>query len=301
MNKTNNYDLNLLAIFRLLMEIGSVTKVAAKVGISQSALSHALNKLRNQFDDPLFYKTAHGMEPSIKAKELYQSIKEPLESLTLALQLNQEFNPKTSQHRFVLGTSDYFEKLMLPQIIQYCAKHAPEVKFSCVNCDEQELTQELKQIDLIFGRFKTPPDNLYKQTLWQDCFVTLVNKKHPRIKNGQLNLQQFTNEKHVLISPTGTGTSIVDRELTKQGLKRDIALSSRLFSTPIEIIENSEMITTVPERLAKHMVNTDKVNILDAPITLPTFETNMIWGPIKHTEPAHQWLRKTMMLIAKHP
>ncbi len=299
MSKINNYDLNLLTIFRLMMELGSVSKVAVKIGITQSALSHALKKLRNQFDDPLFKKTAQGMQPTLRAVEIYQSIKQPLEDLTSALQLTQEFDAKTSQHTFVLGTSDYFEKLLLPQIIHYLSLHAPQVRLRCINCNDQELTKELREIDLIFGRFAQPPENLYKQTLWQDNFITLVNSKHPRITQGKISLKQFIAEKHVLISPTGVGGSFVDRELNKLGLKRDVAVTSRLFSTPIDIVQNTQMISTMPKRLALHCADQNKVKLIKPPIELASFETNMLWGPLKHREPAHCWLRKVIVDIAQ--
>ncbi len=299
MSKTNNYDLNLLTVFRLLMEVGSVSKVAVRIGITQSALSHALNKLRIQFDDPLFTKTSQGMQPTLRATEIYHAVKEPLERLTDALQQTQEFDAKTSQHTFILGTSDYFEKLFLTKIIHYFTRHAPKVKLQCITCNEQDLTKELREVDFIFGRFARPPENLYKKTLWQDSFVTLVNKNHPRIKQGEISLAQFIEEKHVLISPTGTGSSFVDRELTKLGLKRNVTVTSRLFSTPIEIVQSSDMITTMPRRLASHCTDLNKVKLINTPLSLADFEMNMLWGPVKHQEPAHQWFRKTIVAIAE--
>ncbi len=299
MNKFNNTDLNLLNVFRLMIEMRSVSKVANKVGVSQSALSHTLKKLRAQFEDPLFHKTASGMEPSQRALEIYQAIKDPLESLTSALQVVQAFEPKQSEHTFVLGTSDYFEKLLLTPIVQYLSTEAPSIKLRCVNYDDLQLNKELINVDLVFGSYKNPPENLYKQTLWQDKFVTVVVKDHSRIIKDKITLKQFINEKHILISPTGSGTSLVDNELAKLGLKRNIALTSRIFNTPVEIIENSEMITTMPERLAKHSAKQEKVRFLQPPISMQSFDMNMLWGPLKHKDPAHQWLRQIILAIAK--
>jgi len=299
MNKFNNCDLNLLNVLRLMIEMRSVSKVANKVGVSQSALSHTLKRLRAQLDDPLFHKTASGMEPSQRALEIYQAIKEPLESLTSALQVVQTFDPKLSQYSFVLGTSDYFEKLLLTSIVQHLSIEAPSIKLRCVNYDDLQLNKELINIDLAFGRHTNPPENLYKQTLWRDRFVTVVNEGHTRIIKDKITLKQFINEKHILISPTGSGTSLVDSELAKKGLKRDIALTSRIFNTPVEIVENSELITTMPERLARHSANIEKVRFLQPPISMQSFEMNMLWGPLKHKEPAHQWLRQTILTIAK--
>jgi len=282
-----------------MIEMRSVSKVANKVGVSQSALSHTLKKLRSQFEDPLFHKTASGMEPSQRALEIYRAIKDPLENLTSALQVVQAFEPKLSEHTFVLGTSDYFEKLLLTPIVQYLSIEAPSIKLRCVNYDDLQLNKELINVDLVFGSYKNPPENLYKQTLWQDKFVTVVVKGHSRIIKDKITLKQFINEKHILISPAGSGTSLVDNELAKLGLKRNIALTSRLFNTPVEVIENSEMITTMPERLAKHSAKQEKVKFLQPPISMQSFDMNMLWGPLKHKDPAHQWLRQIILAIAK--
>ena len=299
MNKSNNSDLNLLNVFRLIIEMRSISKVANKIGVSQSALSHSLKRLRDQFEDPLFHKTASGMEPSQRALEIYRAIKEPLESLTSALQVVQVFDPKLSQHTFTLGTSDYFEKLLLTPIVQYLSNEAPFIKLRCVNYDDLQLNKELINVDLVFGRYTNPPENLYKQTLWQDKFVTVVSKEHARIIKNKITLKQFINERHILISPTGSGKSLIDIELTKLGLKRNIALTSRLFNTPVEIVENSEMITTMPERLAKHSAKQEKVKFVPPPISMQPFEVDMLWGPLKHKDPAHQWLRQTILTIAR--
>jgi len=168
-----------------------------------------------------------------------------------------------------------------------------------VNYDDLQLNKELINVDLVFGSYKNPPENLYKQTLWQDKFVTVVVKDHSRIIKDKITLKQFINEKHILISPTGSGTSLVDNELAKLGLKRNIALTSRIFNTPVEIIENSEMITTMPERLAKHSAKQEKVRFLQPPISMQSFDMNMLWGPLKHKDPAHQWLRQIILAIAK--
>lgn len=140
---------------------------------------------------------------------------------------------------------------------------------------------------------------MYKQTLWQDKFVTLVNKKHSRIIEDNITLEQFIHENHILISPRGSGVSLVDSELAKLGLKRNISLTSRLFNTPVEIVEISEMITTMPERLAKHSAKQEKVNFFPPPINMQPFDMNMLWGPLKHTDPAHQWFRQTILTIAR--
>ncbi|SFC58286.1 DNA-binding transcriptional regulator, LysR family [Pseudoalteromonas denitrificans DSM 6059] len=299
MKNINNYDLNLLNVFRLMMQIRSVSKVAQKLGITQSAMSHVLNKLRAQFDDPLFHKTSHGMEPTIRAQELYETIIDPLENLTRALQITHVFDPLASHRTFVLGTSDYLEKLILPKLVRYLSNTAPNIKLKCTNYDDTKLSKELQNVDFVFGRYSNPAENLYQQTLWHDKFITLANVNHPRIRNKTISINEFINEQHILISPTGVGTSLVDKQLAKLGYKRNVMLTTHLFNTPIEIIETSDMITTMPERLAQYSSDTSKINFITPPVNLEPFEISMLWGPFKHNDPAHKWMRKTILSIAK--
>ncbi|WP_281557658.1 LysR family transcriptional regulator [Thalassomonas sp. RHCl1] len=298
MKNTNNPDLNQLNIFRLMMEIRHVGKVANKIGVSQSALSHMLKKLRAQFDDPLFHKTSTGMEPTVRAQELYNTIIAPLQSLNSALLASHEFNPLTSNRTFILGTSDYLEKLLLVPLTHHLHRLAPGIKLRCVSYQDTDLAKALQNIDFVFGRYGTPPQNLYQKKLWQDSFITLVSREHPNIPGDELTLEQFIHEQHILISPHGSGRSIVDKALAALGHRREIILASHLFTTPTALVESSQMITTMPKRLALCCANHKKVKFLPPPLTLAPFEVSMLWGPLKHHDPGHQWFRRQIAELA---
>lgn len=297
MKNINNYDLNLLVAFRLMMEVRNVSKVADKLNIGQSAMSHVLKRLRTQFNDPLFNKTSQGMVPTLRAEELYRGLIAPLDELTQALQATQQFSPSTSERVFIIGTSDYFEKLLLNKLILHLSIVAPGIQLRCVNFDDDDLAKELQTVDFVFGRFSNPNQNLYKRKLWQDEFVTVVRRDHSRIKDNNLTLEQFLEENHVLISPSGGGISMVDKELSAQGHQRNVVLTTHLFSTPLDVVACSDMITTMPKLLAEHSYQKNKIKLLKPPVYLAPFEINILWGPYKHNDPAHKWFREMINSI----
>lgn len=217
------------------------------------------------------------------------------------MQSVEQFNPSKSNRVFIIGTSDYFEILLLNKLIQHLSIVAPGIKLRCVNCNDDDLKKTLQTVDFVFGRFSNPHQNLYKKVLWHDEFVTVVRQAHSQIKEDEVTLDAFIEAKHVLISPSGSGTSIVDKALSAAGYQRNVVLTTHLFSTPLDIVACSDMITTMPkllaELLSKQGIEKHKIKLLKPPIYLAPFEINIVWGPYKHNDPAHKWFREMISLI----
>ena len=137
--------------------------------------------------------------------------------------------------------------------------------------------------------------------MWHDEFVTVVRREHTRIKEDKITLDAFLEAKHVLISPSGGGTSIVDKALSEAGYQRNVVLTTHLFSTPLDIVSCSDMITTMPkllaELLSKQGNEKHKIKLLKPPIYLAPFEINILWGPYKHNDPGHKWFREMISLV----
>ncbi|MCW8876550.1 MAG: LysR family transcriptional regulator [Kangiellaceae bacterium] len=288
MSNINNVDLNLLTAFDLLMTCGSVSKAAQKLGITQSAMSHILKRLRVQFDDPLLIKKGKGMVPTNRAKELFDSIHKPLLKLQSAMEPQLSFVPKSSSQTFNFATTDYFELMAFPYLFQALSKQAPKVKIRCRNMEDHELSEIGTSFDLAFGHFKKAPESLHRKKLWHEKFVTIAAKKHPRIKRS-LRLDNFLQENHILISPSGYGRSLVDKQLQLMGHKRHISLYTSHFTTPIHTVVQSQLLATVPQRLVKGF-ETD-LKIFEPPVAIPGFDIHMLWSPLSHNDPAQRWMR----------
>jgi len=299
MSNIHDLDLNQLSILALLCETNSVTQTAERAGVTQSAISHSLNKLRKQFDNPLFVKTAGGMEPTPRAKQLYQSIQEPLLQLQQAINPEIRFNPECSQRTFIFGVSDYIEATLLPKLTSHLQRQAPNTTIRCVRINDNNLAETARDVDLIFGHFSNPPENFHEKTLWTEGFLVIAATKHPRIIANRIGLNQYLKEKHILISPLGVGTSIVDRILCEKSLTREIKICTRYFTSPARIVAETDLIATVPRKIAELAQNNYPVKCLKPPIEIPVFDLSMLWGPIIHHDPAHQWLRQQILEITK--
>lgn len=288
MSKINKKDLNLLLAFDLLMKLGSVSKAAQKMGVTQSAMSHILNRLRKEFDDVLLVKKGSKMVPTSRAEQLYSSIQQPLEQLKIALDSNASFEPRNSDLTFVFATTDYFEMLAMPYIMANLQQQAPLIKIRCRNIDDYQLSEIGRTVDFAFGHFKYAPNNLIRKTLWKDEFVCVASKDHPRIKE-KLSLAEFVNERHILISPSGHGQSMMSKVLAQQGLKREISLATSHFSTPIHSIRHSELIATMPMRLVE-LYKSD-LNSFEPPVKIDGFDMHILWDTVSHQSLAHKWMR----------
>ncbi|TQV84928.1 LysR family transcriptional regulator [Aliikangiella coralliicola] len=291
MKYIHEYDLNLLVIFSLLFETRSVTQTAERAGVTQSAISHALSRMRTQFGDPLFIKSSNGMVPTVKSEQLYESVQLPLKQLQVAVNPEIQFDPQKSQRTFVLAMSDYVETLLLPRLVNYLAEHSRQTTIRCTRINDFELEKTGSDVDLIIGRFEKAPENFRKKLLWREDMVTIVSKNHPRVISNRIGLQQFVNEEHVLISPKGSGVSLVDAILSEKGLKRRVKVYSHYFMSPTRIVAETELIATIPRKIAELASREVAIKCLKPPIEIPAIDVSMLWGPVVHYDPAHQWLR----------
>ena len=297
MRDIHNLDLNLISTFCLLFETQSATKTAERSNVTQSAISHSLSKLRSQLNDPLFIKSAKGMQPTKRAEQLYEAFQQPLRQLQQAINPELQFVPQSTDRTFILAVSDYIEALLLPQITQLIIELAPKSQIRCVRINDFELTETAQNADLIFGRFKNPPQNFHQKRLWREEFITIAAANHPRITSNRIGLKQFLSEQHVVTSPTGVGSSVLDRLLIEKGLSRVVKVRPRYFTTPARIVAQSELISTVPARIGYLAEKELAIKCLKTPIDIPSFEINMLWGPVAHHDPAHQWLRQQILTL----
>lgn len=291
-----NIDLNLLQSFILLMETKKVTHAAKNAGVTQSAMSHMLNRLREQLNDPLFIKVSHGIEPTEKAVALYQQVQHPLQQLLKAVNQDLSFIPEKSKRQFNFLLPDYVELTLLTPLLKLLDEKAPWLTLKCISDTTTNPFQGSNNVDFSFGHFSSPPESFYCQRLWQEEFVTIASSQHPRIKK-RLSLQQFTNEKHILISPNGSGESIVDRALNKIGKSRKVVLLTPHFTSPPQMVEQSELICTLPVSIARVLTSRFAIGIYKPPIKLDRFDVSMLWGPVAHHDPAHQWLRQQIKKV----
>lgn len=298
----NRLDLNLLIAFNALMTERNVSKAAEKLFIGQSAMSHSLNRLRESFDDPILVRTTSGMQPTARAEALIVPIRKALLDIELTISNNPTFEPKTAKQKFVIAATDYNELILLPSLLKKVRGLAPDVNIHVRQTSEYMPEEELENgsinVAVGFDVSLDPPSRISQQALFNDAFVSIVRKGHPTVRDS-LSLEQFTQMDHILISPSGSEHGIVDHWLNQNNLSRKIALIVPHFLSAPLIIAQTDMVLTLPYRVAEQFVQMAPLKLLQTPVELPSYQLSMIWHPLYEKDPANQWLRKLIATVGQ--
>jgi DNA-binding transcriptional LysR family regulator len=295
-------DLNLLVVFDALLRERSVTRAASEVGLSQGAMSHALNRLRQFFEDPLFVKTSSGMEPTSKAVMLGKAIIDVMATLRQDVISQARFDPSTAKRTFVLCMTDMGELVFLPPLIRRLRKEAP-------NCTLRSLQVPIEQIEgtlasgeanIALGSIRAAPDNLFQQQLFLHSFVTMASVRNETIGES-ITREQFETIPQIVVSLTGRASAAYDSAFEEYGIKRNVYLTTPHFLVvPLLIDEHPELIATVPLELGNVFAKLGTVRILPPPVGLPPFALRQHWHPRFHDEPGNIWLRQLIKQTFEH-
>ena len=291
-------DLNLLHTFDCIYREKSLTGAGLRLDRTQSAISHALDRLRTLFSDPLFVRTPAGMRPTPRAQELAPVIAEALRAVRAALQEPGTFAPDTIERVFRLSMSDYSEMIVLPPLIQALHQQAPGVQIEVLSTAafQPQHALESGHIDLLIGNQDVGAGAL-QQELFADHFVCVVSAAHPAVKR-RISLVQFRRHAHVLFAPQGRGDRLLDEALRKQHIERRVALRVPHIQSIPHILGKTPYIVTIPAKFAAALDRTD-LRLLNPPVALPTLQVMQYWHQAVHQDPAHQWLRRLVHQIAQ--
>lgn len=285
-------DLNLLVVFNQLLTERKVSKVAENLGLGQPAVSNALARLRRQFDDPLFLRTANGMQPTPFAEQLAESVGYALGMIHGAVNARNAFDPASSRRSFTVGMTDIGEIYFLPRLMQRIGELAPGVAISTVRNTAVNLkdAMEAGQVDLAIGLLPQLKAGFFQRRLFEQDYVCLMRRGH-RLDQRRLRLADFFTAEHVAIVSAGTGHGQVDEILDKHSPQRRVKLKVPHFVAIGHILQSTDLIATVPERLAERMADPFGLTHLPHPVRLPRIAINLFWHAKYHKDPANQWLR----------
>lgn len=285
-------DLNLLVIFNQLLTERKVSKVAENLGLGQPAVSNALARLRKLFGDELFLRTSSGMQPTPFADQLAESIGYALGMIHGAINVKNSFDPASSQRRFTVGMTDIGEIYFLPLLMEKIQKVAPGVSISTVRNTAVNLkdAMEAGHVDLAIGLLPQLKAGFFQQRLFSQQYVCAFRKNHSLDKR-KISPADFFAADHVVIASAGTGHGKVDEILDSGSQKRRIRLAVPHFVAIGHILQSTDMVATVPERLAEKMATPFKLQYVNHPVKLPQIAINLFWHAKYHKDPANQWLR----------
>ena len=287
-------DLNLLVAFDALMSERNVTRAAAQVGVSQPAMSAALSRLRNLLGDPLFLRSAEGLLPTPRARELADPIGQALRQLERTLVAEPRFEPGEAAVTFNLGLSDYPAFVLLPALLAALEREAPGISIGVRAFTDRDAAVDLLdsgEIDAAIGIAPTQMDQrIFTRHILSDEFVTIVSKDNPAARRG-MNMKTYLALKHVLVSPEGDRYGLVDQALMQQGLCRTVAVAlPHMFAVP-DIVARTQATATVLKRIALKSAVSRKLVLFDPPVALAAVELDLIWHRRSDANPAQQWLR----------
>ena len=300
--KLHQLDLNLLLAFDALMAQGSVTRAAETLFISQPAMSHALNRLRTFFGDPLLVRTPQGMLPTPRAQRLHLGVQQALRLLEQQLSDEEVFEPSQSKRRFVLCTTDYVECVLIPPLIQRLKRLAPgvtiEIRILRDTLPEAELASG--EIDLVLGfdEYMQVPGYLGKETWLTEPLAGLVRADlpmaAPALLAERISLAQLIEMPHVFHSPLGTSEASLDRYLKTLGFSRTISVNSQSYMSAAAIVSQSDHLLVLPSMVAELLASHWPLKSLPLPEDVPDYHLNCVWHPVHAQQPALVWLKDLM-------
>lgn len=294
-------DLNLVLALDALLAERHVTRAAARLGITQSAASHALARLRDLLGDPLLVRGPRGaMIPTPRAIALAPAVHRILVELSAALRGDASFDPATARHTFRIGSSDYVELVLMPRLVERVNRIAPNVDLwlhSLVDHGDDALTAGA--IDVVIGppRGTARPAGSYEKVLFDESFTCIVRKNHP-LADARLTLPRYCAAAHLLVAPRGTPGSFVDDALTAVGRTRRIALAVPHFLVVPYLIASSELVATLATRVAETFAGALGLVTMPPPLALPKFQIALAWHERNHDDPPHRWLRDQILAVA---
>lgn len=293
-----NVDLRLLVVFDALLTEGSVTRAAERLGLSQSAVSNALNRLRLLFNDRLFLRTADGMRPTPRAIEISNPIQLALRQIEEALEPTT-FEASDPDWTFHLAFSDHASVVLLPLLIEHVSRVAPRVTLNILSRPNEELPALLdkSEIDLAVGVLPQLPRRFKHMTLFEDRYLCMMRKEHP-LADRPITLNEFLAARHLSVKPGMSDLSRVDRLLAQAGYKRHVATTVHQFLAAPAIVSRSDLIVLVFDKMVPIF---DPTRFYFCPVPVPNMQVcaTAVWSDVHTDLPAHKWLRKQLVHVVR--
>jgi DNA-binding transcriptional LysR family regulator len=291
MPNLRNIDLNLLVIFQHLLEDANLSSVARRLGLSQPAVSNALRRLRTTFGDELFVRTPQGMLPTPHAQHMAGPVGEALAMLAGMMEARPSFDAGTSERRFRVAMTDVGEIHFMPALMERCARQAPAVRIESVRLQGADLQRELDggRVDLALGAFHGLGNGIMQRMLFRQGYATLFRRGHSGAHEG-MGLKAFRAQRHLMVShaaPYGQ----VNQSLEKAGVLLSAHFSVPHFAAVPYIVSTTDLLATVPRKLADSAAPRFGLQTLTPPVRVPALQSNLYWHRRFQRDGGNQWLR----------
>lgn len=286
-------DLNLLVVLKALLDERHITRAASKAGLSQPAMSRALARLRKTFNDPLLVRTSSGLCLTSRASDLQAAVHNILSDIQNII-CAPSSNPREMRGEITIGARDYEVATVLPKVIQQITEQAPGLKLNIISLTGDNLDPlERNEVDFILSATESQSATLCRKLLFKDDFICMVSKKNS-LADKTLTLDDFLQLNHCMTTISGFGPGLVDLELAKLGLQRNVVVRTSQFLCVSHLIAHSDLIVTLPRKMGELLSQQGHTSLCEVPISMEPFPIFLYWH-IKHqTNPIHQWLRQSV-------
>ena len=297
---TKRLDLNLLVTLETLLVEQNVTKAAARLNLSQPAVSAQLNRLRHEFDDPLLIPAQRGMTPTAKAMELLEPLRQALDQVRATVVSHRNFDPAEAKLTVSIACTDYLQAVVVKPLVVELRMRAPGVRVALRNLDVPQLDAQMARgdVDLALMTPQAASPSLRTRHLFNERYVLIGRRKHPRLREG-ITVEEFAEMDQVIVSLDGGGfVTPVDSALADLGHRRNAVLSAASFLFVPEIVSYSDFVALVPERLVRDRA--DKLMVIDCPFPVEGFAVGIVWHERSHGHGGQRWIREAIVSLMAH-
>ena len=299
MNNIHRLDFNLLKTLVVILEEKNLTRTGDKIGLSQSAISHSLRKLRDFFDDQLVIRSGNGLELTEKGEQLKKPLRKWLNELEYICS-GAVFDPAISSRTFKIGCMDVIEQMIAPNLVRHIRRIAPFIKIQFTRLDDKRLYDQLTsgEVDLVIGvdYYNEIYNDIVSQTLYREIFSCLVRKQHPILKK-KPTIKEFVKYPHIVVSIGDRAKNSVDAALAQENLSRDLKYIISNFSSAPYFVEGDDVIMTGPTRFLKFCAKRHNVMVFPCPVKQHEFEVMMFWAQKYQDDDVNKWLREVFASV----
>ncbi|OTG61976.1 LysR family transcriptional regulator [Acinetobacter sp. ANC 3903] len=285
-------DINLYPLFIAVYEQKSISKAAQILCISQSAASHALQRLRQHLQDDLFARAGSKMLPTPFAEQIYPVVKNALVAIQNISIQKQSFDPSMVQS-LKITVHDEIEPMIFPKLVQHFQRLDLDIQFFSSKLDRKSIVTDLatQQIDFVIDLEQNFGEKIQFQKLVQDHFVVCTQQQN-------MNEQIYLASSHIGVSSRRTGVLVEDIYLNRQQLSRQISLRCQHYSTALQILlQNPKSVLTIPQNLLTHLQVSPALNIFPVPVDMPLIYLGMYWHKDLKENSRHHFLRSEISKI----
>lgn len=298
-NDFSRIDLNLVIVLLVMFEVRSVTLAANRLYLGQPAVSAALKRLREMFNDALFVRTSQGMTPTPRAEQLVQQFAPLMQDLHRVIFTPQAFNPLQDSRTFRIGMSDWLEQWLMPDLLVELARTAPNIDINVVAADPWQAIplMEQQQADVVVTVGNEVSRDLTREKIARAGFRTLWSQQQIAVKT--LTLAHFVRHDHALVSYRGASESALDRELQRLGKSRRVRYVTPHFASLPLLLQQFAIFATVPQGLEPVWRERYHLEAAPVPVVMPDYELSLLWHNAQQDDPANVWLRERLRALLR--